>query len=150
MSTQEHNYLPSPVDWAVTDHLIDYEDAVRFMEERAAAIHTGEANELIWLLEHPPLYTGGTSAKQDDLLQPDRFPVYKTRRGGEFTYHGPGQRVIYVMLDLSRRKKDVRLFVQDLERWIIGTLAAFNVKGELRDGRIGVWVDRARPAGPLP
>ncbi len=119
------------------------------MEARADAIASGEADELVWLLEHPPLYTRGASARDSDLREPGRFPVFDTRRGGQFTYHGPGQRVVYVMLDLSRegagRGRDVRQFVCNLEGWIIDTLAAFNVKGERRDGRVGVWVDRTRP-----
>ena len=116
------------------------------MEARVAAIREGSARELVWLLEHPPLYTAGTSAKPEQLKDA-RFPVYKSPRGGQFTYHGPGQRVAYVMLDLSRRQKDVRAFVASLEEWIIATLKAFNVDGERRSGRVGVWVDRARPGG---
>jgi lipoyl(octanoyl) transferase len=112
------------------------------MEARAAAIADGTAGELIWLLEHPPLYTAGVSAKPGDLIQPDRFPVFESGRGGQFTYHGPGQRVAYVMLDLTQRGRDVRAFVAALEAWIIDALAAFNVTGELRDGRVGVWVER--------
>jgi lipoyl(octanoyl) transferase len=112
------------------------------MESRAAAIADGTAGELIWLLEHPPLYTAGVSAKAGDLIQPDRFPVFESGRGGQFTYHGPGQRVAYVMLDLTQRGRDVRAFVAALEAWIINALAAFNVTGELRDGRVGVWVER--------
>jgi lipoyl(octanoyl) transferase len=112
------------------------------MEQRVAAIHEGRADECIWLLEHPPLYTAGTSAKREDLTDPDRFPVHEARRGGQYTYHGPGQRVIYVMLDVSRRGQDVRKFVQDLEAWVIATLAEFNVTGEIRPGRVGVWVQR--------
>jgi lipoyl(octanoyl) transferase len=115
------------------------------MESRAGAIAAGEAGELVWLLEHPPLYTAGVSAKASDLLDPDRFPVFNTGRGGQFTYHGPGQRVAYVMLDLRTRGRDVTKFVADLERWIIGALDAFNVKGEVRDGRVGVWVERKGP-----
>jgi lipoyl(octanoyl) transferase len=130
------------VDWATSSRLVTYEDAVAFMEARAAAIAAGEANELVWLLEHPPLYTAGVSAKPADLLDPDRFPVHQTARGGQFTYHGPGQRVAYVMLDLNRRQKDVRAFVQALEAWVIGALDRFNVKGEIRPGRVGVWVER--------
>ena len=137
-----------PVEWAVSKGYVDYEAAVFFMEQRAAAIRTGEAPELVWLLEHPPLYTGGTGAKPDDLLMADRFPVYKSSRGGQFTYHGPGQRVAYVMLDLEQRGKDIRGFVYALEAWVIATLDAFNIKGERRDGRVGVWVDRASPGGP--
>lgn len=119
------------------------------MEARAEAIRAGEAEELVWLLEHPPLYTGGTSANADDLLAPDRFPVFKSARGGQYTYHGPGQRVAYVMLDLDRRGRDVRAFVHGLEEWLIGALAAFAVTGERRDGRVGVWVDRSAPGGVL-
>lgn len=112
------------------------------MEARVAAIAAGEAEEVVWLLEHPPLYTAGVSAKAEDLLAPDQFPVFKTGRGGQFTYHGPGQRVAYVMLDLSRRGKDVRAFVHGMEDWIIGALDRFNVEGAMREGRVGVWVER--------
>jgi lipoyl(octanoyl) transferase len=112
------------------------------METHAAAIAKGEADELVWLVEHDPLYTAGVSAEPGDLLAADRFPVFKTGRGGQYTYHGPGQRVAYVMLDLRRRGRDVSCYVRDLEKWIIATLGRFNVKGELRDGRIGVWVER--------
>jgi lipoyl(octanoyl) transferase len=115
------------------------------MEARAAAIAEGTAGELIWLLEHPPLYTAGVSAKAGDLIQPDRFPVFETGRGGQFTYHGPGQRVAYVMLDLRARKKDVRAFVQALEAWVVAALARFNVEGQVRPGRVGVWVERKGP-----
>lgn len=130
------------VDWKISDGLTDYETALAVMESRADAIARGEADELIWLVEHPPLYTAGTSAKVEDLVQPDRFPVHQTRRGGQYTYHGPGQRVAYAMLDLNKRGKDVRKFVQDMEAWVIEALAQFNVKGEIRDGRVGVWVVR--------
>jgi len=130
------------IGWAVSPGLVDYETAVAAMEARAAAIASGEAGELVWLLEHPPLYTAGVSAKDSDLLAPDRFPVFRTGRGGQFTYHGPGQRVAYVMLDLRERGRDVTQFVKDLEGWIIGALGDFNVKGEIRDGRVGVWVER--------
>ena len=112
------------------------------MEARATAIAAGEAEECIWLLEHPPLYTAGTSAKPQDLTDPDRFEVYETRRGGQYTYHGPGQRVVYTLLDVSKRGRDVRAFVEALETWVIATLEMFNVKGEIRDGRVGVWVQR--------
>jgi lipoyl(octanoyl) transferase len=115
------------------------------MEARAAAIAAGQAGELVWLLEHPPIYTAGVSARQDDLLAPDRFPVFETGRGGQFTYHGPGQRVVYVMLDLTQRGRDVRAFVQALEAWVIAALARFNVVGEIRPGRVGVWVERKAP-----
>lgn len=132
----------APVGWAVSTGYVDYPAAVAAMEARAAAIADGTAGELVWLLEHPPLYTAGVSAKASDLLAPDRFPVFESGRGGQFTYHGPGQRVAYVMLDLTRRGRDVRAFVAALETWIIDALAAFNVTGELRDGRVGVWVER--------
>ncbi len=122
-----------PVEWRVSDDLVPYEEAVAFMEARAAAIASGEARECVWLLEHPPIYTGGSSAKEQDLLEA-RFPVYRTGRGGQFTYHGPGQRVAYVMLDLTRRQRDVRAFVCALESWIIATLADFGVTGERRAG----------------
>ncbi|MCK5745520.1 MAG: lipoyl(octanoyl) transferase LipB [Oricola sp.] len=141
-------FRETPAEWAVSGPRVDYDRAVAFMEKRAAAIRAGEANELVWLLEHDPLYTGGTSARAEDLLNADRFPVYKSSRGGQYTYHGPGQRVAYVMLDLEKRGKDVRSFVHGLERWIIETLGAFNVKGEPRADRVGVWVDRTEPGGP--
>lgn len=134
--------------WAVSRRPVDYPEAVAAMEARAAAIAEGAAGELVWLLEHPPLYTAGVSAKPGDLLEPDRFPVFESGRGGQFTYHGPGQRVAYVMLDLTRRRRDVRAFVAALEAWIIGALDAFNVKGEIRDGRVGVWVERRAPGVP--
>lgn len=135
------------VEWIAREGLLDYADAVAFMEARAAAIAAGEAEELIWLVEHPPLYTAGTSAKIEDLTDPERFPVYESARGGQYTYHGPGQRVVYVMLDVGKRGRDVRRFVQQLEEWVIATLEAFNVKGEIREGRVGVWVQR--PDRPL-
>jgi lipoyl(octanoyl) transferase len=131
-----------PVEWLVTDRPVDYPEAVAAMEARVAAIAAGTAPEQVWLLEHPTLYTAGTSAKPADLLAHDRFPVFPSGRGGKYTYHGPGQRVAYVMLDLNRRKPDIRLFVAALEEWIIRTLAAFNVKGERRDDRVGIWVAR--------
>lgn len=133
--------MPAPVEWTVSQGLTDYAEAIRQMDARVAAILAGEKPEQVWLLEHPPLYTSGTSAKGEDLLPGAPFPVYDAGRGGQFTYHGPGQRVGYVMLDLKQRKPDVRGFVQDLERWIIATLKHFGVKGELRQGRIGVWVE---------
>lgn len=133
------------VGWAISPGLTDYQHAVAAMETRAAAIAAGDAGELVWLLEHPPLYTAGVSAKAEDLLDPCRFPVFKTGRGGQFTYHGPGQRVAYVMLDLRTRGRDVSRFVADLERWIIGALERFNVKGQVREGRVGVWVERKGP-----
>lgn len=137
------------VEWKITDGLTDYADAVRVMEARAEAISAGDADELIWLVEHPPLYTAGTSAKRDDLLDPDRFPVYDSKRGGQYTYHGPGQRVVYVMLDLNKRRRDIRQFVKSLETWVIETLATFNVKGEVREGRVGVWVERPEKPAPI-
>jgi lipoyl(octanoyl) transferase len=130
-----------PVEWRVSGTLVPYLSALRDMDARVAAIATGAAPELVWLLEHPPLYTAGTSAKREELIE-GRFPVHHVGRGGQFTYHGPGQRVAYVMLNLSRRAPDVRAFVVALEEWIIRTLAAFNVGGERRDDRIGVWVRR--------
>ena len=133
------------IGWIVTPGLTAYDGAVKAMEARAAAIAADEACELVWLLEHPPLYTAGVSAKPGDLLAPDRFPVFQTGRGGQFTYHGPGQRVAYVMIDLRKRGRDVTKFVADLERWLIGALAHFNVKGEVREGRVGVWVERKGP-----
>ncbi|MDW4499451.1 lipoyl(octanoyl) transferase LipB [Sulfitobacter sp. D35] len=137
------------VEWITSQGLTDYRAAEARMEARAAAIAAGEADECIWLVEHPPLYTAGTSAKPVDLTDPERFPVFETRRGGQFTYHGPGQRVAYVMLDVGRRGRDVRRFVQQLEAWVIATLAEFNVTGEVREGRVGVWVTRPdKPLGP--
>jgi lipoyl(octanoyl) transferase len=134
--------VTSAIEWQISPDLVPYPDAVAAMEARVAAIADGGARELVWLLEHPPLYTAGTSAKADDLLAPNRFPVFPTGRGGQFTYHGPGQRVGYVMIDLRRRGNDVRRFVHDLEEWLIRTLAAFNVRGERREGRVGIWVAR--------
>jgi lipoyl(octanoyl) transferase len=131
----------APVEWRASEGLTAYDDALAQMEARAAAIHAGTAPELVWLLEHPPLYTSGTSARPEELIEP-RFPVHKTGRGGQFTYHGPGQRVAYLMLDLNRRAPDVRRYVATLEEWIIRTLAAFDVRGERREDRIGVWVRR--------
>ncbi|EPX78864.1 lipoyl(octanoyl) transferase LipB [Salipiger mucosus] len=130
------------VEWITSDGLTGYPEAVAFMEERAGAIARGEADEAVWLVEHPPLYTAGTSARPEDLRDAQRFPVYETRRGGQFTYHGPGQRVVYVMLDLNRRGRDVRRFVQMLEAWVIAALDEFNVTGHIREGRVGVWVER--------
>ena len=135
----------SPVGWAVSRSPVAYPEAVAAMEARAAAIAEGRAGELIWLLEHPALYTAGVSAKPGDLLQPDRFPVFESGRGGQFTYHGPGQRVAYVMLDLTKRRRDVRAFVAALEAWVIAALARFNVEGDVREGRVGVWVERRTP-----
>jgi lipoyl(octanoyl) transferase len=146
-------FLPAPgsrpVEWRVEPGLTDYQAALAFMEARAAAVRDGTADELVWLVEHAPLYTAGTSARRKDLLEPGRFPVFDAGRGGEYTYHGPGQRVAYVMLDLKRRREDVRAFVAALEDWIIGALSEFNVRGERREHRVGVWVARPdRPALP--
>jgi lipoyl(octanoyl) transferase len=136
------------VEWLVADTPVDYPVALQAMKDRAAAVARGEAPELVWLVEHPPLYTAGTSAEATDLIDPNRFPVYDAGRGGEYTYHGPGQRVVYLMLDLRARGRDVRCLVQGLEGWIIDTLADFNIDGELREGRIGVWVKQpGRPGG---
>lgn len=131
---------PDAVTWRVAPGLVDYDQALAEMEARATAIRNGTAGELIWLLQHPPLYTAGTSAKDADLLTPDRFPIHRTGRGGQFTYHGPGQRVGYVMLDLERRGRDVRAYVHGLEAWIIAALARFGVVGAVRPDRVGVWV----------
>jgi len=133
------------IEWRISDTPIDYRAAVEAMERRVAAIRSGDAAELIWLLEHPPLYTAGTSARDEELLDPTRLPVYRTGRGGRYTYHGPGQRIAYVMLDLRRRGQDVRCHVHRLEEWIILTLARFGVRGERRNARVGIWV--ARPNG---
>jgi lipoyl(octanoyl) transferase len=135
------------VEWKISPGLTGYPDALTAMEARADAIARGDADELVWLLEHPPLYTSGTSAKIEDLTDPDRFPVYDARRGGQYTYHGPGQRVVYVLLNVGARGRDVRAFVQQLEAWVIATLDQFNVTGEVRPGRVGVWVQR--PDKPL-
>ncbi len=129
------------VEWRISDAPVPYLEAEAAMDARVEAIRAGTAPELVWLLEHPPLYTGGTSARSADLIEPGLFPVYRTGRGGQFTYHGPGQRVGYVMLDLKARGADVRAYVRDLEEWLIRTLARFNLKGERRAGRIGIWID---------
>ncbi|WP_297492887.1 lipoyl(octanoyl) transferase LipB [Acidocella sp.] len=133
------------LDWEVSTGLTGYDAAVARMQARAAAIHAGMENELVWLVEHPPLYTAGTSAKAEDLQEPERFPTHKTSRGGQWTYHGPGQRIAYVMLDLTRKHaalplRDVHCYVRALERWVIATLAEFGVQGEIRQGRVGIWV----------
>ena len=141
-SSALHADRAATLDWMAQDHPVDYPEAIAFMEERVAAIHASTAPETVWLLEHPPLYTGGTSAQPSGLLMPDRFPVYQTGRGGEYTYHGPGQRIAYVMLDLNQRGRDLRQYVHDLEDWIIAALTRFNVIGERREGRVGIWVDR--------
>lgn len=140
---------PPVVEWTHLPGLSDYEATLAAMEARVAAISAGTADEAVWLLEHPPIYTAGTSARPQDLTDPDRFPVFIAGRGGQYTYHGPGQRVAYVMLDLNRRGRDVRRFVARLESWVIAALAEFNVTGEIRDGRVGVWVRRPDKA-PLP
>ncbi|MBT5413821.1 MAG: lipoyl(octanoyl) transferase LipB [Rhodospirillaceae bacterium] len=134
--------MKSNIEWKIDDRPVAYETAIAAMETRAAAIRAGTAPEQVWLLEHPSLYTAGTSARIEDLLRPDRFPVHRTGRGGQYTYHGPGQRVAYVMLDLQARGGDIRRYVCDLEEWVIGALASFNVRAERRSGRIGIWVDR--------
>lgn len=140
--------LPRP-EWRISAGPIPYPQALAEMEARAAAIAEGRAGELVWLLEHPPLYTAGTSARPEDLVSPHRFPVYQARRGGQYTYHGPGQRVVYALLDLNRRGRDVRRFVSAMEDWTIRTLAEFGVRGERRPGRVGVWVVRPdRPPAP--
>jgi lipoyl(octanoyl) transferase len=153
--TRDHlhpTFLPdvpaSPVEWLIFDELAAYEETVALMESRAAAIAAGAAPEAVFLLEHPPLYTAGTSARPSDLID-RRFPVHACGRGGQFTYHGPGQRIAYVMLDLKRRRPDLRAFVTALEAWIIAALAAFNVTGERREDSVGVWVARReKPRGP--
>jgi len=131
-----------PAEWLISSNPIPYPFALDFMKKRAQDIARGEANELIWLLEHPPLYTAGTSAKETDLLQPKKLPIFEAGRGGQYTYHGPGQRVVYVMLDLTKRQRDIRALVKFLQAWIIATLANHNIKGEIREDRIGVWVKR--------
>jgi len=129
------------IEWRISDALVPFEEAEAAMEARVAAIRAGTAPEQVWLLEHPPLYTAGTSARPHDLIAPDLLPVFRTGRGGQYTYHGPGQRVGYVMLDLQKRGADLRAYVRDLEEWLIRTLQRFNVKGERREGRIGIWID---------
>jgi lipoyl(octanoyl) transferase len=136
---------PGGIEWRVSETPVEYAAAVEEMEGRVAAIGAGVASELVWLLEHPPLYTAGTSARDEELIEPGRLPVHRTGRGGRYTYHGPGQRIAYVMLDLRRRGQDVRCYVHQLEEWIIRTLARFEVRGERRDGRVGIWV--VRPSG---
>jgi lipoyl(octanoyl) transferase len=141
------------VEWITSENPVRYDEAVRWMEARVADILAGRASEAIWLLEHPPLYTAGTSANAKDLKDLDRFDVFQAQRGGQYTYHGPGQRVIYVLLDVGKRGRDVRKFVQQMEDWVIQTLAEFNVTGEVRPGRVGVWVTRPdkppHPGGAL-
>ena len=134
--------IPSTVTWITSENPQPFNDSLSFMEQRVDEIIAGEASETIWLLEHPSLYTAGTSAKAQDLLTPERFPVFETGRGGEYTYHGPGQRIIYVMLDLNKRKKDVRWFVSELESWVIDVCAVLGVSVDRRDGRVGLWVEK--------
>ncbi len=129
------------IEWRLSDTPVPYPEAVAAMEERVEAIRAGRAAELVWLLEHPPVYTAGTSARDGDLVKPDLFPVFRSGRGGQYTYHGPGQRVGYVLLDLRRRGADLRAYVNRLEEWLIRTLASFNLKGERRAGRVGIWID---------
>jgi lipoyl(octanoyl) transferase len=136
---------PRPLEWRISAGPVAYPEALAAMEERVAAIRAGAAPELVWLLEHPPLYTAGTSARIEDLLAPERFPVFDAGRGGQYTYHGPGQRIAYLMLDLQRRRPDLRRYIWQLEEWIIRALGQFNVRGERRAGRIGIWV--VRPGG---
>jgi lipoyl(octanoyl) transferase len=134
--------MRAAVEWAISDQPVGYLDALNAMQKRASEIADGRASQLVWLLEHPALYTAGTSARAEDLLDPNLLPVFTSGRGGQYTYHGPGQRIAYVMLDLKPRGGDVRKLVSDLERWLIATLAAFNIKGEVRPGRVGIWVRR--------
>ncbi|MGB3690267.1 MAG: lipoyl(octanoyl) transferase LipB [Jannaschia helgolandensis] len=136
-------------DWITSDAPVPYPDALTAMQDRVASIRNGTANEAIWLLEHPALYTAGTSARPADLTDPARFPVYEARRGGQYTYHGPGQRVVYTMLDVGARGRDVRAFVQTLETWVIAALAEFGLTGHIREGRVGVWIERPDKP-PLP
>ncbi len=149
ISDSENNpaIVMPPVLWRVSKQPVAYPDAINFMETQVAAIREGSGREMVWLLEHPPIYTAGTSAKLQDLLKPDRFAVHETGRGGQYTYHGPGQRVAYVMLDLNKRGPDVRKFICNLEKWLKDTLAVFGVTGETRQGRVGTWVRRADNSG---
>lgn len=144
--TENFSDLNKEIEWKYgldgKDSYVDYDTATSFMEQRVAEIQAGTAPECVWFLEHPPLYTAGTSAKREDLLTPDRFPVYDVGRGGQYTYHGPGQRIAYVMLNLKKRNPDVRWFVAHLEQWVMNALEEFNVTGETREGRVGLWVDR--------
>ncbi len=149
-SKLEHSFLQEDaIEWAVSTAPVDYQSAVGFMEARVAAIGEGKARQMVWLLEHPALYTAGTSARPHDLRDDASFPVFKSGRGGQYTYHGPGQRVAYLMLDLKPRGRDIRTFVQSVEAWVIDALYAFNVKGMVRCGRVGVWVDRTQSGGPV-
>jgi len=141
MKTQIDNLSPiNEVEWQIDTELVDYETALSAMEKRIAGIHEGTQSELLWFLEHAPLYTAGTSARAEDLLDPKRFPIHYVGRGGEYTYHGPGQRIVYTMLNLKKRGPDVRQFVRNLEAWVIDTLAEFGINGERREGRVGIWV----------
>ena len=149
MTAEKKIKTDDTVEWLISDAPVAYPDALAFMEDRVAGIHAGNAPEAVWLLEHPPLYTAGTSADEAELLDPDRFPVYQTGRGGRYTYHGPGQRIAYVMVDLTKRGNDVRAFVKNLEQWVIRTLARFNVTAESRDDRVGIWVRRGAPGNPV-
>jgi len=142
MPEQETENPLDAIEWRISDELVSYPEALEEMEARVRAIRSGEAKELVWLLEHPPLYTAGTSADPSDLVDPDRFPVYDAGRGGQYTYHGPGQRVVYFLLDLKKRGKDVRKFVWGLEEVMIQSVAKFGITAERRDGRVGVWVER--------
>lgn len=144
LTTQAESPADIGVEWRISDPPVPYEEALAAMEERVRTIRAGTDRELVWLLEHPSLYTAGTGAKDEDLLLPGRFPVYRTGRGGQFTYHGPGQRVAYVMLDLRKRGPDIRRYIRSLEEWAILALDRFAVKGERREGRVGIWVDRGR------
>ena len=130
------------VQWEISDSAVGYDTALEKMDNHVQKMISGEGGEKIWLLEHPPLYTAGTSANKKDLIEPNLFPVFETKRGGQYTYHGPGQRIVYVMLDLNNRGKDIKKFVNNLEAWIIHTLAEFNVIGQRRSGRVGIWVER--------
>ena len=131
--------------WNVSEELIDYNVSLEIMKERVELIHKGTVPEMVWLLQHPPLYTAGTSAKPADLIEKNKFPVYETGRGGQYTYHGPGQRVIYVMLDLRNHRQDVRKYVFFLEQWVIQTLSKFNINGQRRSDRVGIWIEKDRP-----
>ncbi len=131
-----------PTEWLISENPVPYLQAIKFMKQRAKDISMGDAKELVWLLEHSPLYSAGTSAKDKDLIDPDKFPVFTSGRGGQYTYHGPGQRIIYIMLDLTKRGKDIRAYIKALEGLIINTLSQFNIKGKIHEGKVGVWVDR--------
>ncbi len=140
--------MNNDIEWRINDDLVPYPESLAFMEARANGIRLGNSPEIVWLLEHPPLYTAGTSAKPEELLEPLALPIYKSGRGGKYTYHGPGQRVAYVMLDIKKRDQDIRRFISDLEEWIIQALANFNVIAERREGRVGIWVPQGAPSNP--